>query len=195
MKAQLAASTEPPVRSTRPGQAGFAARILSRYGWTPGTGLGASSDGIIAPLRVQVEKSKRKSDAEGGGLRNPGGARGKIIGGKRKQVTGDKATEDEKMTEVVRLVGLVEAKHLDQEGEEGKEGEWVQGFGEKCGQDFGRIERIVVERGDGAAQEPVVLVRFTSQLSALRALTGLSAQNGVDARFWSTEDFENGIYG
>lgn len=70
-------------RSNRPGQAGFAHRLMSKYGWTQGTGLGANETGIINPLRVQVEKRRKKADADGGGWAEPGG-KGKIIGSKSK---------------------------------------------------------------------------------------------------------------
>ncbi|CRK39908.1 hypothetical protein BN1708_020663, partial [Verticillium longisporum] len=56
---------------------------MSKYGWTKGSGLGADESGIINPLRVQVEKRKKKSDAEGGGWRDPAN-KAKIIGGQRR---------------------------------------------------------------------------------------------------------------
>lgn len=55
---------------------------MSKYGWTKGSGLGADESGILNPLRVQVEKRKKKSDAEGGGWAEPAN-KGRIIGGRR----------------------------------------------------------------------------------------------------------------
>ena len=70
-------------RSLHPGQKGFAERFMSKYGWTKGSGLGATGSGIKNPLQVKVEKRKKRPDSEGGGFVTPAG-RGKII---RKQET------------------------------------------------------------------------------------------------------------
>lgn len=85
-------------RANRPGQAGFARRLLAKYGWTAGQGLGAAEQGMATPLRVQMEKKKARraknagggsggwdDDDGGGGKGRPVqavGARGKIIAGK-----------------------------------------------------------------------------------------------------------------
>ena len=74
-------------RSNRPGQKGFAERLMSKYGWSKGSGLGAQESGILDPLRVKVDKQKKRPNSEGGGFVGPGGM-GKIIGGQRKKVEG-----------------------------------------------------------------------------------------------------------
>ena len=118
-------------RSLRPGQRGFAERLMSKYGWTKGSGLGASGSGIVNPLRVQVEKQKKKPDSEGGGFVGPGG-RGKIIGGKKK-AGNDAESEGGKfgaMSEVVVLRGMVDGMDLDAELDDGG---LMQEIGEECG--------------------------------------------------------------
>lgn len=90
-------------RSTRPGQTGFAARLMSKYGWSQGTGLGADESGIIKPLRVHIDKRRKKADADGGGWAEPGG-KGKIIGGKRKE----ESSKFGSMSEVVVLRNMLE---------------------------------------------------------------------------------------
>ena len=102
-------------RSRRPGQKGFAERLMSKYGWSKGTGLGADGSGIVNPLRVQIEKRKKKSDAEGGGFRDPPGGRGKIIGGKKNVPEKDSETgKFGAMSEVVVLRGMVDGMNLDE---------------------------------------------------------------------------------
>lgn len=108
---------------------------MSKYGWSKGRGLGADESGITAPLCVQVEKRKKKSDAEGGGFREPGG-RGKIIGGQRK-VAADGNEEGMggkfgEMSEVVVLRGMVEGMDLDAEVEGAGDGGLMQEIGEEC---------------------------------------------------------------
>ena len=172
-------------RSLRPGQKGFAQRLMSKYGWSKGSGLGVSGSGIVNPLRVQVEKQKKKPDSEGGGFVGPGG-RGKIIGGKKKG--GPNAEpEDGKfgaMSEVIVLRGMVDGMDLDAEMEGAGDGGLMQEIGEECGdkvsvtresahplricsqRQYGRVERVFIDRSDPS--KAPVFVKFTSQLSALR---------------------------
>ncbi|KAF6229538.1 hypothetical protein HO173_011393 [Letharia columbiana] len=184
-------------RSLRPGQKGFAERLMSKYGWSKGLGLGASGSGIVNPLRVQVEKQKKKPDSEGGGFVGPGG-RGKIIGGKKKGGH-DAEPEDGRfgvMSEVVVLRGMVDGMDLDAEMEGAGDGGLMQEIGEECGNKYGRVERVFIDRSD--ASKAPVFVKFTSQLSALRAVNALEGRifngNTISARFFDDEKFEAGNY-
>ena len=168
---------------------------MSKYGWTKGSGLGASGSGIVNPLRAQVVKQKKKPDAEGGGFVGPGGM-GKIIGGKKK--SGDDGTEEGKfgaMSEVIVLRGMIDGMDLDAELEgTGGSGGLMQEIGEECSEkvrpvalcsslkitrpadailQYGRVERVFIDRATPVA--PPVFVKFTSQLSALRVGSLLSS--------------------
>lgn len=134
-EAEAEAEAEAAPRSLRPGQKGFAERLMSKYGWSKGSGLGASGSGIVNPLRVQVEKQKKKPDSEGGGFVGPGG-RGKIIGGKKKGGAGPETEEGRfgAMSEVVILRGMVNGMDLDAELENGGDGGLMQEIGEECGE-------------------------------------------------------------
>lgn len=114
-------------RSLRPGQKGFAERLLAKYGWTKGSGLGASGTGIVKPLQVKVEKQKKKPDSEGGGFVGPTG-RAKIVGGKRKQTDEGKFGP---MSEVIILHGMVDGMDLDAELA-GEGGGLMQEIGDEC---------------------------------------------------------------
>lgn len=61
---------------------------------------------------------------------------------------------------------------------------------------YGRVERVFISRESGP---PVpVFVKFTNQLSALRAVNALEGRvfngNTITARFYDTQKFEEGIY-
>ncbi|KAH8697239.1 hypothetical protein BGW36DRAFT_164256 [Talaromyces proteolyticus] len=180
-------------RSIRPGQKGFAERLMAKYGWTKGSGLGATGSGMINPLQVKVEKQKKKPDSEGGGFATPAG-RGKIIAGKKK-----KAEEEGKfgpMSEVIVLYGMVNGLDLDAELDNSQGGGLMQEIGEECNEKYGRVERVFIHRqSDGPIP---VFVKFTAQLSALRAVNALEGRvfngNTITAKFYDTERFEKGIY-
>lgn len=127
--AEDAPNEEDGQRSLRPGQKGFAQRLLEKYGWTKGSGLGATGSGIVKPLQVKVEKQKKRPDSEGGGFVTPAG-RGKIIGGKRK------AEEEEgkfgAMSEVIILKGMLDGMDVDAELEGDQDGGLMQEIGEEC---------------------------------------------------------------
>lgn len=153
-------------RSLRPGQQGFAQRLMSKYGWTKGSGLGANESGIINPLRVQLEKQKKKPDSEGGGFVGP--RTGTIVGGQKSKKAAAGADAGGKfgvMSEVVMLRGMVDGMDLDAEMADG-DGGLMQEIGEECGEKYGRVERVFIDRSNPATAP--VFVKFTSPLSALR---------------------------
>ncbi|KAK1633869.1 hypothetical protein BDP81DRAFT_62306 [Colletotrichum phormii] len=182
---------EPAPRSSRPGQAGFAQRLMSKYGWTKGSGLGADESGIVNPLRVQVEKRKKKSDAEGGGWAEPGN-RAKVIGGKRKDEIDGSSTKKfgGPMSEVIVLQRMLDNM-------EDLQGEIANGLGqeigEECGEKYGRVERLYID-----VERRQVFIRFTDQVSALRAVNELDGRvfngNVIVPKFFDTEKFDKGIY-
>ncbi|KAF9887892.1 hypothetical protein FE257_009552 [Aspergillus nanangensis] len=179
-------------RSLRPGQKGFAERLLSKYGWTKGSGLGATGSGIVKPLQVKVEKQKKRPDSEGGGFATPAG-RGKIIGGARKK---EEEGRFGQMSEVVILRGMLDGMNLDAELEANEGGGGLmQEIGEECSEKYGNVERVFIAR-DSVPPVPV-FVKFTNQLSALRAVNALEGRifngNAITARFFDTHKFEEGV--
>jgi splicing factor 45 len=187
----VAGEDEP--KSLRPGQKGFAERLMTKYGWSKGQGLGADGSGITSALRVQVEKRRKKPDSEGGGFADPKGI-GKIIGGKR-NVQGN-SSENGKfgpMSEVIVLQHMLEGMDLD---EEVGDGGLMQEIGDECSEKYGRVERVYIDRRNDTSAK--VFVKFTSQLSALRAVNALEGRifngNAIIARFHELEKFEKGIY-
>lgn len=188
-------------RSNRPGQKGFAERLLQKYGWEKGHGLGAQGEGITTALVAKAEKRKKKSDAQGGGWAAPANM-GKIVGGKKRKVedssTPDASGEDDprygKLSEVIKLESMLNGLDVQHEIEENN---LMQEIGEHMGKEYGNVERVFIWRESmGGGNE--VFVKFTSQLSALNAVNGMGgtefAGNMVQAKFWDGEMFERGEY-
>lgn len=115
-------------RSKAPGQKGFAQRLMQKYGWEKGKGLGAKETGIVTPLQMQAQKRKKKPDAEGGGWAAPKGM-GKIIGGKRVKVDEENGPYPS-LSEVIVLFHMVDGMDVEKELQEGL---LVQEIGEECG--------------------------------------------------------------
>ncbi|KAK5054482.1 hypothetical protein LTR84_001373 [Exophiala bonariae] len=186
------ATTDAP-RSNRPGQAGFAERLMSKYGWAKGQGLGAQGTGIINPLYAKAEKRKKKSDAEGGGFATPT-AMGKILGGnKSKSAQAEEEGKFGTMSEVVRLDGMLDGLDLDEELQR-EEGGIMQEIGEECGEKYGSVQRVYIHAAENPDEQALVFVAFVSQLSALRAVNALEGRifngNQIKARFWPKEKFD-----
>ncbi|KAL2203945.1 hypothetical protein CC79DRAFT_1359934 [Sarocladium strictum] len=154
------ASDTPPVQTSLPGQANFATRLMKKYGWTSGTGLGASSSGIVNALHVKVEKRKKRSDAEGGGWADPAN-KGKILGGQLAPSESAKEQQGRgKMSEVIVLENMLEnMPNLQEEISAGL----GQEIGEECGEKYGRVDRIYIDQ-----ERKLVFIKFTDQISALR---------------------------
>ncbi|KAI0108537.1 hypothetical protein F4814DRAFT_428390 [Daldinia grandis] len=178
----------PEQRGGRSREKGFAARLMAKYGWSKGQGLGAESSGILQPLRVEVEKRKKKSDAEGGGWVGPGG-RGRIIGSKTGAATQPESSIGS-MSNVVVLRNMLEGmEDLQTEIESGL----GQEIGEECGDKYGRVERLYID-----IEGRRVYIKFTDQVSALRAVHALDgrifAGNTIQPQFYDVDKFEQRIY-
>ena len=197
--------TAPPAqqdqpRNNRPGQKGFAERLLKKYGWEKGQGLGATGDGITTAIIAQAEKrGKKRSDFEGKGWGAQPANMGKIVGGKRRKVEG--VADDDglhgAMSEVVKLQGMLTGLDIEYEM---REGNLMQEIGEEMEKQYGKVERMYIWRKeeDGEGGDDSVFVKFTSQLSALRAVSATDgmtfAGNEVRARYFDTAKFEGGEY-
>ena len=142
---------------------------MSKYGWTKGSGLGASGSGIVNPLRAQVMKQKKKPDAEGGGFVGPGGM-GKIVGGKKKGGNRD-GTEEGKfgvMSEVIVLKGMIDGMDLDAELEGSGDGGLMQEIGEECAEKVRRLAPFAVSPPSNA---------YTNNFS--RSMAGLRESSSI----------------
>ncbi|KAK4549776.1 hypothetical protein LTR36_005077 [Oleoguttula mirabilis] len=187
-----------PTRSNRPGQKGFAERLLRKYGWEKGQGLGAAGEGITTAIVAKAEKRKKRSDAEGGGWAQPANM-GRLFGGKKRKIdnTGQDDGHFGAMSEVIKLEGMCKGmEDIDAEINKPEGGLYDEIGGEMEAQ-YGKVERIVVWRQEQGGNDDV-FVKFTSQLSALRAVNATDGMefNGqaVRARFFEAERFERGEY-
>lgn len=195
MQIDDAADVEDAPRSTRPGQSKFAERLMAKYGWSKGQGLGKEGTGVTSALYAKVDKRKKKSDAEGGGYVQPT-ATGRILGGTKSAAA--KEAEEGKfgnMSEVVRLQGMLKGMDLQTEMDS-EQGGIMQEIGEECGAKYGNVERVYVYSDTDHADGAFVFVHFTNQLSALRAVNALDERvfngNRITARFWPREKFDQG---
>lgn len=184
-------SDVPTPRSNRPGQKGFAKRLMAKWGYEKGQGLGKEGTGITEALKVEVEKRRKLPDAEGGGFADRGGM-GKIVAGKRgvKKDDGGEVTT----SQTVMLHGMLDGLDLDEEMQR-EGGGIMQEIGEQCATKYGLIERIFIDREN---EKLPVFIKFTSPVSAMRAINALEGidfrGNQVSAKYFDTDKFEAGVY-
>lgn len=187
-------------RSNRPGKKGFAERLLKKYGWEKGHGLGAQGEGITTALFMKADKRKKRTNEPDGGRGAPLPNMGKIVGGKKRKIEGEGFESESvdprygKMSEVVKLESMLDGLDVQHEIEENN---LMQEIGEHMGGTYGNVERVFIWReAMGGMNE--VFVKFTSPLSAMNAVNGMAgtefAGNEVKAKFWEAERFEKGEY-
>ncbi|KAL1296860.1 hypothetical protein AAFC00_004479 [Neodothiora populina] len=203
-------ATESPERDEQPrskvsGQPGFARRLLQKYGWKEGQGLGADNSGITTILQHQTQKRKKKADAEGGGFAGP--AIGRIVGGKKRKIEGQQEDDNDSdaWSIVARFEGMLKGLDIDAEM---MDGDLMQRMGEKMAE-YGHVERLYIHRDNASSStteqqqdenDAPVFVKFTSALSAYRAVQASQGQdflgNGrlVKSGFWNEDKFAEGVY-
>ncbi|KAJ2980379.1 hypothetical protein NQ176_g2676 [Zarea fungicola] len=98
--------------------------------------------------------------------------------------------EQQGLSDVIVLLNMLEnMPDLAAEVEDGL----GQEIGEECGEKYGRVERVYI---DVATQR--VFIKFTDQVSALRAVNELQGRvfngNTITPRFYNSEAFEQGVY-
>ncbi|KAK5751494.1 hypothetical protein LTS12_018417 [Elasticomyces elasticus] len=143
--ADVEAEADEETRSNRPGQKGFAERLLKKYGWEKGKGLGAQgNEGITTAIVAKAEKRKKLADAEGGGWAKPANM-GKLVGGKRRKVDGGEGGDGEgEMSSVVRLSNMLTGLDVEVEiGEKDLYGE----IGREMEGEYGKVERVFIYGG------------------------------------------------
>ncbi|ODQ52919.1 hypothetical protein SAICODRAFT_71345 [Saitoella complicata NRRL Y-17804] len=165
-------------RSLRPGQRDFASRLMSKYGWQSGTGLGAdpSRRGILHALTVEASKERKGT--------------GRILDANPVQKNEGRFGKTSKVVVLMNMVG----------GRGEVDDELGQEIGEECEKSYGKVERCFVYSNssnavpDGEAVR--VFVKFTAELSGLRAVNALDgrlfAGREVRARFYDQMAFDQG---
>ncbi|KAK5171356.1 uncharacterized protein LTR77_004500 [Saxophila tyrrhenica] len=194
---QPLAPAENQQRKIIPGQKGFAERVMKKYGWEEGHGLGAQSDGIITALVAKKpDKRKKRSHGPDGKWSAPANM-GKIVGGKKRKVETNTEEDDArfgKMSSVIKLSSMLDGLDVQHEIEENN---IMQEIGDEMGGQYGNVERVFIWReAMGGTDE--VFIKFTSQLSALRAVNAMSgtefAGNEVKAQFWDEDKWAKEEY-
>ncbi|KAG4304137.1 hypothetical protein PORY_002501 [Pneumocystis oryctolagi] len=161
--------------SNMPGQKKFAERLMKKYGWEKGKGLGASNDGIINPLIVKQSKDRKGT--------------GSIIN----KNPSEKVGKFGKMSKVVLLTNVSELETLDDD--------LSQEIGDECNKSYGKVERCFVYKNTNSSLTTDIVrvfVLFTDTISALRAVNALNGRlfggKKINARFYDIDKFENGQY-
>ncbi|CCJ28228.1 unnamed protein product [Pneumocystis jirovecii] len=169
-------SSEAQNNSNMPGQKKFAERLMKKYGWEKGKGLGASNDGIVNPLVVKHSKDRKGT--------------GSIINKNRSY---EKTGKFGKMSKVILLTNVSELETLDDD--------LSQEIGDECNKSYGKVERCFVYKNINSSLTSDIVrvfVLFTDAISALRAVNALDGRlfggKEINVRFYDIDKFENGQY-
>jgi len=105
---------QPASAPPRASRINFGQKLLEKYGYKAGKGLGKNEDGIVEALKVVADKPRKFADAQGGGFQAPRGM-GKIVGGKKAHGQEEEDLKYGPTSNTIVVVGLADGLDVDAE--------------------------------------------------------------------------------
>ncbi|CCA71067.1 hypothetical protein PIIN_05002 [Serendipita indica DSM 11827] len=173
--------SEPSGPQPKRDQAGFAARMMEKYGYVQGQGLGANADGIVEPImleRANAPKATKKGEegpkkSGAGGMGIGGSKMGRIVNAQAEEKIKADLLRYGESSRIVVLTNMVGPEDVDDD---------LQGeIGDECSK-HGTVERVVVHLPYPTPDNPEDAVRIFVQFAGPAA--AWKAVRELDGRFF-----------